>query len=168
MRRTCKICGKEFDANSPKSCYCSDECRRKGEKLVRKAWEMKVGWKEKDAARHRAKTAAACKARIEKNEQEREKIRQDFTKKQKELDAAFESKCQAGDKSALTLKALQEGGNRSTEYWKCYAKKIIEYYENIGKTCSVTVNSISVYDECFPELVLQSLNEYGCFMISDR
>lgn len=33
MKIKCKICGKEFESNYTHAVYCSDGCRKKGEKI---------------------------------------------------------------------------------------------------------------------------------------
>ena len=34
MIKKCKICGTEFEAKSNRACYCSDECKKEGEKII--------------------------------------------------------------------------------------------------------------------------------------
>ena len=34
MIKICKICGTEFEAKSNRACYCSDECKKEGQKEI--------------------------------------------------------------------------------------------------------------------------------------
>lgn len=45
--KKCKICGTEFEAKSNRACYCSDECKKEGEKISKQKRNKKYYEKNK-------------------------------------------------------------------------------------------------------------------------
>ena len=151
--KVCPVCGKTFKTGNELYTYCGPECRvtarRKREREYRRA--------ERASARPETVSEAFVRARSEETERRAQKSREDF-----------ERRCKAGDPHALMIREKAQNGNRSRRYWELFAKCEIDEAEVIGRTSRTTVNGISVYEDDFAGLVMESIRERRQIIIELR
>lgn len=167
MLKKCKYCGREFDPKGTSRVYCCPECQRQGAYEMRRQWVERTGFREKDAQRHRERNAAALAARNQEDEAKRQKLLEEQNRKAAELEADFEKKCQEGDPYSLMLKALQNGGNCTVEYWRAYQNYICSLTYLTEQHKDILVDRKSVYDADFPEEVVKTISEIGFVRIEE-
>ena len=66
------------------------------------------------------------------------------------------------------IREKAQNGNRSRRYWELFAECAIDEAEAIGRTSRTTVNGISVYEDDFAGLVMESIRERRQIIIELR
>lgn len=160
----CIICGKEFKTQGGNVKYCSEKCRRDGQRKRRIEWEKRTGYKEKQrlaAAEHRVELARIAEQE-EKEAQRKRKAAETKAKRKKEREetAELEVKAAAGNKIAHMKLALKKGN--VLEYWRMYKEIYMEDNERFDMIGKNMVGGIDVYDDAFEykiELLLKEQRE---------
>ena len=166
MILTCKCCGKAFEASFPNAKYCSPTCRKIGTKLVRRSWEARSGYAEREKHRRRKQRAVARKAK--EDERLAQELKRSELDRQRalEAEARFNAECDAGNLFALAVREKRRAGNMSREYWEYFKRREIEEAEAGGRVgVDTTVNGFSVYSDTFSDDVMESAEAIGCFRI---
>ena len=163
MFKKCKYCGKLFDSNTKLRNYCSEECKELGYQVMHNSWRDRHAdsVREQDRLRQQKKRSRDKEEREavkKEHEAAAEARRAEITKKQR---AAFLRSCESGDRFSLMLKAKQEHGNASLEYFKA----LQDYYLTCHPDVDVTVNGIPITEADFAYQVMDDLSEFGCITI---
>lgn len=149
MKYVCVVCGREFEKDRGHHKYCSDECREKGARIIRKQWETDTDYTE------RQRIAAAKRREDRKPKAKPKKLREKRVAVVKD-----------GIADRL-LAARLKGDHR--EYWQVYQRYEIDTAERQGHFSRCKVNGISVYHPQFVELVLDSIErEKRISIINER
>lgn len=142
MIKTCKLCSKEFETPYPNKVYCSKECySESASRRKRKEREITKKRQTKEAIEARRQK----KAEIDKRAEERQKEEKEDLKK----------RLLEGDPKAI----MKVNNNSSLEYWEAYKEEFMQ--DKYNKNYIRYVNDISVYDEEFPNKVIDSIKELG-------
>ena len=158
-RKTCAVCGKEFDAKSPNTKYCSAICKERGNYLRRKEWEERTGFYEKQRENMKlyrerlAEEKAALQAEAKKKAKQLPKLDKKTQRLKAQLDA-----------TAIGLEftdAMECYGNTCPEYWEAFKNMTLAYAEAWDRECTTEVNGISVYREDFALAASMSVEELG-------
>lgn len=151
-KKKCPICGRLFTTNRETNLYCGPDCQ--------------AAARRKRDREHKRLTRAAGAAERKRALEEREQVRTEKanSRRQRARDI-FSLRCAAGDIHALLIREKATGGNRSRRYWELFALVSIKEAESIGKDSRVIVNGHSVYEDTFPENVLESIKERGFIYI---
>lgn len=161
QRIKCAICGKEFEVPGGNAKYCSEKCRKDGQRMRRQEWESRTGYKEKQrriAAEHRAEVARI--AELEEKEANRKRKAAETKarrKKERKQTAELEAKAAEGNKLARMKLALKQGN--ALEYWRLYKEIVIEENERLNMVGKNTVGGIDIYDDVFEYKVVELLKE---------
>ena len=155
FKKICPVCGRSFETNNELYQYCGPECRRS----ARRAWDRERKRKERESASIRRRVAREPfeQARRAEAEERSARSREDF-----------ERRCAEGDPHALLIREKGEHGTHSHRYWELFAECSIEEAETARKTSRTTVNGISVYEDDFAGLVMESIRERGQIIIESR
>lgn len=145
---TCPICGKSFTAYRVLNRYCSEECRRN----ARRAQDRN---RKKELRAQRSEQRNA-----ERKEADRKKTEQ-IEARRKQVKEDFERRCEDGDPAALMIREKGANGNSTLKYWELFAAVTIQDAEDAGTVSGTLVNGVSVYEDDFPEKVMQSIKESG-------
>ena len=157
--KKCLVCGKEFTPSKPNAKWCSAACRKVGQRQTRKVWEHRTGYSEKKKLEARERRAMAAAVRLEKETEAREVVEERFRIHAEQMREKLERKAAAGDPASVMM--IEKENGYTSEYWKAYQKREIEFSELSGRTSTRTVNGISVYEDDFPDRVLESIKETG-------
>lgn len=146
MIKVCGICNKEFETNYPNKKYCSNKCSkeaiREADRLrKRREWDIK-----------RKKQSAEERERIRLK---REKIEKEAQERAKEQQVDLEKRLEERDPKAI----METTNHFDLEYWEAYKEDFMQDYYN--KDYIRYVNEISVYDDDFPNKVIDSIKERG-------
>lgn len=163
--KKCPVCGAEFNARG-RTVYCSPKCKNEAAVKIRRAWEERTGFQEKQRLYMRNKRAERSAERDAQQKQRLEQLEERNAQILANLRRDFEERCKAGDPSALMEKALSE--KNYLEYWRQFARRQIAFNETLSEENrhDYQVNGISVYDPDFAEIVLDSIEESGeCIQI---
>lgn len=154
MIKQCKICGKDFDAKGS-GVYCSEECRRAGSRQVRKAWEESSDY-------HMKKRLYVQKVR-QREKEEKERARREERSIAEERSRAARQviidAAKVGDPTANML--LRASNKYDPEYWRYYQIIEISRSESDSEDRVRHVNGISVLEDDFVALVLNSIEAVG-------
>ena len=132
--------------------YCSDACRKVGLRQIRKQWEARTGYTEKEREKNAQRRAAAAAKRRE-DAAERETVQAQARKRSADQAKADKARRAAsGDPVARMLQSKVSGDWR--EYWTAFKEYEIQYAEKNGKKSTRSVNGISIHDPDFVGLVL--------------
>ena len=156
MLKVCKYCGKPFVPSAHFRSYCSDECAELGKRQNRLQWIEKTEYRKHDAEKHRQKRDQQRQYNDEISKEREKALEIEQEKRLKEIAASFNAKCEAGDPFSLMLKAKEESGNTSIEYWNAFQQYILSLGDSGD---AVLVNGLSVYDDDFSERVSESIRE---------
>lgn len=140
MKYICAVCGREFEKDKGNHKYCSDECRAKGSRAIRKRWESDTGYTERQRLAI-AKRRADAKPTAKRQQRKLREARVPVVK----------------DGIAEQLLAARLKGDH-LEYWQLFQKYEINNAEQQGYFSKCKVNGISVYHPQFVDLVLDSIN----------
>ena len=158
----CAVCGKKFIAHAPSVKYCSPECRKKGTYEKRKKWESDTGFKEKQKQKMRLKregiTAEEKRKQLEEEKRKQRNLKRRQTRRIKKRQSELEYKADQGDYLA---KMELEEDICTIEYWKAYKGYCLQFAEELGEICLHFVNGISIQEENFELLVVESIKETG-------
>lgn len=160
--KVCPICGRSFTAGRGNIKYCSVACRKAGRGETRKEWELRTDYKKKqrDAAERRRKEQAEA-ARKALEEEKAARLERWIEEEKRELQELIK-RAGAGDLHALAELARHDG--RELDYWRYFKQYEIKEQEEAGFYSNLEVNGISVYEDDFPERVLESIAATGhCF-----
>lgn len=158
MLKTCPICGTPFIGQSNTK-YCSDECRKTGQELKRKAWEkrtnyndrMRIKAQEKRAAQREEEQAEQDRKRKEQAEQAEAELAKKRELRQKQLD----EDAARGDYFAMMRIAFNNGDK--IRFWEAFKQREIEAAERRGEISKTTVNYIPVCEDDFVDRVIASI-----------
>ena len=146
--KICVHCGKKFTSNRELTLYCSADCRKSARKIYQYEWNKQK----------RAKTSQQRESRRSELSASRSAEIEERGRQSKE---DFERRCAEGDVRALLIREKAQHGNSTRRYWELFAQCVIDDAERIGTVSRVVVNGISVYDDCFADAVLESIEERG-------
>ena len=128
--------------------YCGPECRT-------------AARRKRDREYKRTKRAAGAAARRQDREESSQARKERVDARSRAARDDFDRRCAAGDVRALLIREKATGGNRSRRYWELFALVSIEEAEISGTTSRTMVNGHSVYDDTFPDDVMESMKERG-------
>ena len=169
QQKICPVCGILFRPKSPRDKYCSDKCRKAGQKALRKAWEKKTGYLEKQRQRmaaYRETTGLQKRKEQEKAAQEAARIRNaEDLQREKKLHSAQVRAAKHGDTSASLALAAEAGRNCSLEYWDAWQEYELQWCAAAHKISLAEVNSISVHDPDFSFKVILSIEELNSITV---
>lgn len=132
--------------------YCSDACRKVGKRQIRKQWEARTGYTQKEREKNaQRRSTAAAKRREDAAEQETAQA-QARKRAADRAKSAMAQRAASGDPVARMLQAKVSGDWR--EYWTAFKEYEIQYAEKNGKKSTRSVNGISIHEPDFVELVL--------------
>lgn len=163
--RICPVCGAVFEPTAPRQKYCCTACRRAGTAVTRATWMNKSNHREKDRLRHRERRAEERQARTDQEAKARERRTNEAVERLKDIQTAFNERCEAGDSRALLLREKGASGNSSVRHWELFAAVELAEAERSGKISKTTVNGISVYSDNFGAEVMESIRERGHVII---
>ena len=144
--KICPICGKHFTANNDQFVYCSKDCKV-------------VARRKRDRdAKSRIRAAESAERAKKRQEYEQERKRES-TERGLQARADFERRIAEKDPRALLLREKAEHGNVTKEYWRLFKQCCIEEAEAARKVSRTVINGISVYNDCFEDLVLESIKD---------
>lgn len=146
MVKTCLICSKEYETPYPNKKYCSKDCSREA---IRQADRLR---KRNERKIKRDKRTAE---EVERRRLKMAEIEEASKERQREKQADLEKRLKEGDPKAR----MEVAKPNSLEYWEAYRQEFLEdkYNENYNRY----VNGISVYDDEFARLVLESIKKLG-------
>ena len=116
----------------------------------------------------KAARAKASGTRSQEREQFDKARRAEIDERDARIKADFERRCAEGDPHALMLREKGQHGTHSRRYWDLFAECAIDEAEAIGRTSRTTVNGISVYEDDFAGLVMESIRERRQIIIELR
>ena len=153
--RKCRICGKSFTTTNSLYIYCSPDCRADARRQ-RNREHMRE-------SRAKASTERA-QARADRDRERSAEVEERATKAR----ADFERRCAEGDPHALMLREQGQHGKVTKEYWRLFKQCCIEEAEAARKASKTTVNGFSVYNDCFEDLVLESIKAGAAIITRNR
>ena len=157
----CPICGKEFEAQGGNVKYCSTSCKREGQRIRRKEWECRTGYKEKQraaAAELRAEQARVAEQEEKEAERKRKAAETKARRKRERKEAAeMKAKSAQGDKLSLLQLAIKEGN--ALEYWRLRKEIVLEEDERFDRMGKHILGGIDVYEDAFEYKVLELIKE---------
>ena len=153
--KICPICGKHFTANNDQFIYCSKDC-----KIVARR-------KRDREAKHRIRAATSAERAKKREEYEQERQRE-TTERGQQARADFERRIAENDPRALMLCEQGQHGKVTKEYWRLFKQCCIEEAEAARKASKTTVNGFSVYNDCFEDLVLESIKAGAAIITRNR
>ena len=156
MIRKCLICGKEFEYPRGNYKFCSPECREKGSRKAREAWEKRTDYTKNQRLKRRVDYEKKAEARIEERRKFLDELDQ-FHEAIRNRDELIEERAEAGELYAICTDDLEYIDENSVKFWKEYAKYHIALDESFGYRSARTVNGISIYDFNFPKRVIRSI-----------
>lgn len=162
--KKCLVCNNEFITSKARQKYCSDRCKAIGSKLVRKTWERATDYKSKvrEAQRNRRKSILSERECLQSTE--RKYLISNYEKEHNEHLESHRKQLQERADKGDALAILQITTIYSEEYWRAYAKYLIQFAKESNTTPKTTVNGISVTDPDFPRKVIESRASLGCYV----
>lgn len=161
QRLKCAICGSEFEVLRGNAKYCSEKCRKEGQRMRRQEWENRTGYKEKQrqaAVEHRAELVRiAEQEEKEANRKRKAAETKARRKKERKQTADLKAKAAEGDKLARMKLALKQGN--ALEYWRLYKEIYMEENERLNMIGKNTVGGIDIYDDAFEYKIVELLKE---------
>ena len=142
MIKVCLLCNKEYETPYPNKKYCSKECYGEAARL-RKRKERQIIKKKQSAEE------------MERRRQKKAEIDKEAEQRQREKQADLEKRLLEGDPKAI----METTNHFDLEYWEAYKESFIQDYYN--KNYIRYVNDINVYDEDFPNKVIDSIKALG-------
>ena len=157
----CVICGNQFVRTGGNTKYCSDDCKKAGQKKRRQEWEKRTGYKEKQrqAANERRIEAARIAEQEEKERNRKKKSAETKARRKKEREqlAKYKKAAEQGDKVAMMNLARREDDFHT--YWRLYKELILEENEKFNRIGFHTVGGIDVYEDMFENKIIEILNK---------
>jgi len=161
QRLKCAICGSEFEVPGGNAKYCSEKCRKDGQRMRRQEWESRTGYKEKQrqaAAEHRVELARIAEQEAKEASRKRKSAETKARrKKERKQTAELEAKAAEGDKLASMKLALKQGN--LLEYWRLYKEIFMGENVRLNMVGKNTVGGIDIYDDAFEYKVVELLKE---------
>ncbi|MDU5081996.1 hypothetical protein [uncultured Tissierella sp.] len=146
MIKTCQICHKEFETTYPNKKYCSKECNREA---IREADRLR---KRKEREIIKKKRTAE---EVERRRQKKAEIDKRTEEIAREKKADLEKRLKKRDPKAI----MEITNHFDIEYWEAYKEDFMQ--DHFNKNYIQYVNDISVYDDDFPNKVIDSIKEKG-------
>ena len=147
-RKKCPVCGRYFTTNRVLNLYCSPDCQT-------------AARRKRDRDYKRKKRAAGTAERRQDREERAQVRKERVDARLRSVRDDFARRCAAGDVRALLIREKATNGNQSCRYWELFALASIEAAEISGTTSRTMVNGHSVYDDTFPDDVMESIKEHG-------
>lgn len=155
MKKTCEICGKEFETVKPNAKFCSPKCQKAGRKVYRLKWQQENNYNAKEREK-RAKSRE--KTRKEENQRAIEagkKRAEEMERKSQEVEKELSEEIRRGLEESDPLAALVFYTPMQIEYWQAYQDYALRCAADQEQQRTETINGVSVSDPLFPDLIAE-------------